>query len=327
MRTVFVNGEYVPEDQAQVSIFDRGFLFADAVYEVTAVLNGKLIDFDSHIKRLGRSLGELGITAPLSDDDLLAMHRNLVEKNALKEGVVYMQITRGATDRDFDFSSMQARPTIIAFTQEKKLEANPKFDEGQHIILAEDLRWGRSDIKTTQLLYASLVKTHAKKSGVDDVWMHRDGTITEGSSNNAYIVTHAANFLTRDHLVVDLRHGIDWLRCSVGQVWDGTGCVGDVLTLNHEQIEQAIEQANEQLGGSWRLPSREELEGLVCESCVPPLIDDEVFPNTSAEPYWTGQVNGMAKRHYFSVNFFNGWTYGRFFPSQQLAVRLVRDRY
>ena len=184
MRTVFVNGEYVPENQAQVSIFDRGFLFADAVYEVTAVLNGKLIDFDSHIKRLGRSLGELGITAPLSDDDLLAMHRNLVEKNALKEGVVYMQITRGATDRDFDFSSMQAHPTIIAFTQEKKLEANPKFDEGQHIILAEDLRWGRSDIKTTQLLYASLVKTQAKKSGVDDVWMHRDGTITEGSSGN-----------------------------------------------------------------------------------------------------------------------------------------------
>ena len=207
MRTVFVNGEYVPEDQAQVSIFDRGFLFADAVYEVTAVLNGKLIDFDSHIKRLGRSLGELGITAPLSDDDLLTMHRNLVEKNALKEGVVYMQITRGATDRDFDFSSMQARPTIIAFTQEKKLEANPKFDEGQHIILAEDLRWGRSDIKTTQLLYASLMKTHAKKSGVDDVWLHRDGTITEGSSNNAYIVTHAGEVLTRN-LSNQILHGI-----------------------------------------------------------------------------------------------------------------------
>ena len=207
MRTVFVNGEYVPEDQAQVSIFDRGFLFADAVYEVTAVLNGKLIDFDSHIKRLGRSLGELGITAPLSHDDLLAMHRHLVEKNALKEGVVYMQITRGATDRDFDFSSMQARPTIIAFTQEKKLEANPKFDEGQHIILAEDLRWGRSDIKTTQLLYASLMKTHAKKSGVDDVWLHRDGTITEGSSNNAYIVTHAGEVVTRN-LSNHILHGI-----------------------------------------------------------------------------------------------------------------------
>ena len=138
---------------------------------------------------------------------------------------------------------------------------------------------------------------------------------------------NAANFLTRDHLVVDLRHGIDWLRCSVGQVWDGTGCVGEVLTLNHEEIEQAIQQANEQLGGSWRLPTREELEGLVCESCTPPMIDAKIFPNTSAEPYWTGEVNGMAKRHYFSVNFFNGWTYGRFFPTQQLAVRLVRSRY
>lgn len=138
---------------------------------------------------------------------------------------------------------------------------------------------------------------------------------------------NAANFMTRDHLVVDLRHGIEWLRCSVGQVWDGTGCVGKVLNLNHEEIELAIKQANEQLGGSWRLPNREELEGLVCETCPPPLIDRKVFPDTSAEPYWTGQVNGMAKRHYFSVNFFNGWTYGRFFPTQQLAVRLVRDRY
>ena len=139
-------------------------------------------------------------------------------------------------------------------------------------------------------------------------------------------VANAANFMTRDHIVIDLRHGIEWLRCSVGQVWDGTTCSGAVMTLDHDQIAQAIEMANEQLGGNWRLPDREELEGLLCPTCGPPMIDAEIFPGTSGEPYWTGQVNNMAKRFYFSVNFLNGWTYGRFLPSKQLAVRLVQDR-
>ena len=137
---------------------------------------------------------------------------------------------------------------------------------------------------------------------------------------------NAANFMTRDHLVVDLRHGIEWLRCSVGQGWDGKGCRGDIVTLDHDEIDQAIQLANEQLGGSWRLPDREELEGLICPTCGPPMIDAEIFPGTSGEPYWTGQVNNMARRFYFSVNFLNGWTYGRFQSSKQLAVRLVRDR-
>ncbi len=139
-------------------------------------------------------------------------------------------------------------------------------------------------------------------------------------------VANAANFMTRDHIVIDLRHGIEWLRCSVGQVWDGTACRGEVMTLDHDQIAQAIEMANEQLGGNWRLPDREELEGLLCPTCGPPMIDAEIFPGTSGEPYWTGQVNNMASRFYFSVNFLNGWTYGRFLPSKQLAVRFVQDR-
>ncbi len=139
-------------------------------------------------------------------------------------------------------------------------------------------------------------------------------------------VANAANFMARDHLVIDLRHGIEWLRCSVGQVWDGATCSGEVMTLDHAQIEQAINLANEQLGGNWRLPDREELEGLVCPTCGPPQIDAEIFPGTSGEPYWTGQVNNIARRFYYSVNFLNGWTFGRFLPTKQLAVRLVRDR-
>ena len=207
MRTVFVNGQYLPEDQANISIFDRGFLFADAVYEVTAVLNGKLIDFDGHIARLNRSLAELDMEAQFSREELLAMHRELITRNHLVEGVIYMQITRGVADRDFDFSSMKTTPTIIAFTQNKGLASNPKFDEGQDITLVEDLRWGRSDIKTTQLLYSSLMKTRAKKKGVDDVWLYRGDTITEGSSNNAYIVSHQGEVITRE-LSNNILHGI-----------------------------------------------------------------------------------------------------------------------
>lgn len=138
--------------------------------------------------------------------------------------------------------------------------------------------------------------------------------------------TWSSTFMKRDHLVIDLQHGVEWLRCSVGQVWNGETCEGKVITLDHDQIKIAITQANEQLGEGWRLPTRAELEGLICEPCGTPMIDAKTFPATAAEPYWTGEVNGMASRHYYSVNFFNGWTYGRFFPNQALAVRLVRDR-
>lgn len=137
---------------------------------------------------------------------------------------------------------------------------------------------------------------------------------------------HARDYIIRDHLVIDLRFGVEWLRCSVGQVWDCEACHGDIRELNHDEIKQAITMADEQLGGKWRLPSRKELEALVCEACPGVKIDTKVFPNTDNAPYWTGEVNAYAKRHVWSVNFFTGHTYGRFFPNQRLAVRLVRDR-
>ena len=132
--------------------------------------------------------------------------------------------------------------------------------------------------------------------------------------------------MARDHLVVDLRFGVEWLRCTVGQVWDGTGCIGEAVRLDHEQVKTAIGQANEQLGEGWRLPTRDELEGLVCETCGRPMIDAEMFPATLSEPYWSGEQNRMSKRHYFSVNVFNDWTNGRSHPAKPLLVRFVRDR-
>lgn len=210
MRTVYLNGEYLPENEAQISIFDRGFLMADAVYEVTAVVGGKLIDFDGHLARLARSLEALEIEKPSAFDDLLDIHRTLVTRNGIDEGLIYLQITRGnAGDRDFHFPNPDAKipPTLVLFTQVKSdLIDSPLAKRGARIISVPDLRWGRRDIKTVQLLYPSMAKMMAQKAGADDAWLLEDGFITEGTSNNAYIVKDGC-IITRA-LSHDILHGI-----------------------------------------------------------------------------------------------------------------------
>lgn len=208
MRTVYVNGEYVPENEAKISVFDRGFLMADGVYEVTSVLEGKLVDFDGHAKRLERSLKELDMAAPVTTDELLAIHRELIARNDLTEGGIYLQITRGApADRDFAFPDPAETPSsIVLFTQQKNLANAPAAETGIKVISIEDIRWGRRDIKTVQLLYPSMGKMMAKKAGADDAWMVEDGQVTEGTSNNAYIVK-GGKIITRQ-LSNDILHGI-----------------------------------------------------------------------------------------------------------------------
>ncbi|WP_380054627.1 D-amino-acid transaminase [Falsihalocynthiibacter sp. SS001] len=208
-RTVYVNGEYLPENEAKISIFDRGFLMADGVYEVTSVLDGKLIDFAGHAKRLERSLNELDMASPISMDDLLEVHRELVRVNEINEGMVYLQVTRGAPDdRDFAFPDPEVTPSsIVLFTQNKPgLADAPAAKKGFKVISIEDIRWGRRDIKTVQLLYPSMGKMMAKKAGVDDAWMVEDGKVTEGTSNNAYIVKDGT-IITR-HLGNEILAGI-----------------------------------------------------------------------------------------------------------------------
>jgi hypothetical protein len=140
------------------------------------------------------------------------------------------------------------------------------------------------------------------------------------------VIVKSGHFMVRDHLVIDLQHGVEWMRCSVGQIWNGTDCKGAAVQLTQEDVARAIVIANAQLGPGWRLPSRAELEGLVCKACAPVKIELDSFPNTLGEPYWTGEVNGFAPRHIWTVNFMTGHTYGRFFPTQEVLVRLVRDR-
>ncbi len=195
-RIVYLNGAFLPENEAHLSIFDRGFLFGDGIYEVTAVLDGKLIDSALHMARLERSVGEIGGRLPLTTDEIVAIEKRLVADNKLTEGVVYLQYTRGAEDRNF-FYSDDLQPTLLLFTQVKTLEHVAAVDTGLKVKLMPDQRWARRDIKSVGLLPQVLAKRDAKAAGFDEAWMVEDGLITEGASSTAYIVTHDDRIITR----------------------------------------------------------------------------------------------------------------------------------
>jgi D-alanine transaminase len=208
MRIVYLNGNFIPENEAKISAFDRGFLFADAVYEVISVLGGRLIDFDGHMGRLDRSLDALSIKAAIARDEWLSIFRRLVSDNYLAEGLIYLQVTRGNPgDRSFFWPPEDTPPTVFAFTQALPLVETATSKSGISVITLPDLRWGRADIKTTQLLYASMMKMEAKASGADDAWLLRDGMISEGTSQNAHIITHD-NVLVTHQLDRKILHGI-----------------------------------------------------------------------------------------------------------------------
>jgi D-alanine transaminase len=195
-RIVYVNGEYLPEADAKISVFDRGFLMADAVYEVTSVIDGKILAFDGHTERLERSLRELDMKAPCTIPELLDIHRELIKRNDLTEGLVYLQGTRGIADRDFAYPDVE--PSLVLFTQTKNVVNSPMAKTGMKVISIPDIRWGRRDIKTVQLLAPSMGKMAAKAAGCDDAWLVEDGFVTEGTSNNAYIVQQDGTIVTRN---------------------------------------------------------------------------------------------------------------------------------
>ena len=186
-RIAYVNGSYVPESDARISIFDRGFLFADGVYEVTPIVNGKLVDSDAHMERLERSLGELRMAWPCSKDEMKTMHLELIKRNTLHEGIIYMQVTRGVADRMFNFPK-DITSSLVAFPQVMALVDNPNARTGVKIITTPDIRWLRRDIKSVMLLAPVLGKQEAYEKGAAEAWMVEDGMITEGTSSNAYIV-------------------------------------------------------------------------------------------------------------------------------------------
>lgn len=242
MRTVYLNGHYLPENEAQISIFDRGFLFSDSVYEVVSVLDGKLADFDRHVERLSRSMVGLKMLQIPSRADILSFCRELVARNAMTEGVVYMQVTRGNPgDRNFTAPPADIVPTICAFTQEMALVNRPEVTDGISVVTLPDKRWGMAHIKTTQLLYASLMKMEAKAQGADDAWLVRDGVVTEGTSQNAHIVTTDGVLVT--HPLDDRAlHGITQM--ALKELAAREGITIDVRTFTADEAKNAAEAMN-----------------------------------------------------------------------------------
>ena len=195
-RIVFVNGSFVPFEEARISIMDRGFLFADGIYEVSAVLNGALVDHEAHLARLDRSLGEIRITNPYTAAEWTRLCQELVRRNGLGEGLVYMQVTRGVAERDFSFPK-SGTPTVVMFTQAKVVSRSPQAETGVAVITVPDLRWKRRDIKSVALLPQVLAKQAAAEAGVSEAWMVEDGYVTEGGSSTAFIITGDRRIVTR----------------------------------------------------------------------------------------------------------------------------------
>jgi D-alanine transaminase len=195
-RIVFVNGSFVPFEEAKIPIMDRGFLFADGIYEVSAVLNSRLVDNDAHLARLDRSLKEIRIANPYTPQEWTRLEEELVRRNRIVEGIVYMEVTRGVAERDFAFPQ-DAKPTVVMFTQVKNISRSPAAEAGAAVITVEDLRWKRRDIKSVALLAQVLAKQAAAEAGVAEAWMVEDRHVTEGSSSTAFIISRDGRIVTR----------------------------------------------------------------------------------------------------------------------------------
>jgi D-alanine transaminase len=198
-RIVYVNGVYAPYASAAIHAEDRGFQFADAVYEVCEVRDGCLVDERRHMARLLRSLGELRMAQPMSLRALGSILRETVRRNRVRNGIVYLQITRGAAHRDFAFPAADVPPTVVCLARSlSRAKGEKRAAAGISVITLPDIRWARVDIKTTGLLAQSLARQEAKDAGADEAWMvDKGGYITEGASCNAWIVTAAGRLVTR----------------------------------------------------------------------------------------------------------------------------------
>ncbi|NPV21780.1 D-amino-acid transaminase [Bradyrhizobium aeschynomenes] len=194
----YVNGAFVPLSEAKVSVLDRGFLFADGIYEVAAVLDGKLVDSASHLARLERSVGEIGLALPESLSRIEELQKELVARNELDQGMVYLQVTRGADKgRDFPFPKGDVKPTLVMFVTAKNIVDAPSAKTGIGVITVPDIRWARRDIKSVALLAQVLAKQAAAVANAGEAWMVEDGHVTEGGSSSAFILTQDDVIVTR----------------------------------------------------------------------------------------------------------------------------------
>lgn len=236
-RIAFLNGDTVRLDEARVPIMDRGLLFADGIYEVSAVLGGGLVDNEAHLDRLGRSLAAIRIVNPYAPAEWAQHQTELVRRNRLDEGLVYIQVTRGTAERDFTFPAA-ARPTVFMFTQARRIVDAPLAVSGAAVITVPDLRWRRRDIKSTGLLAQVLAKQEAAEAGANEAFMVEDGLVTEGASSTAFIVTKANAVVTRP-LSTSVLPGIT--RQAVLRLVDEQGLSLDERAFTVEEARAAAE--------------------------------------------------------------------------------------
>ncbi|MGY3620738.1 D-amino-acid transaminase [Bradyrhizobium sp. USDA 10063] len=224
-KIAYVNGSYVPLSEAKVSVLDRGFLFADGIYEVAAVLDGKLVDNASHLARLERSVGEIRLELPETIARIQEIQKELVARNKVVNGLVYLEVTRGAdTGRDFAFPK-GVRPTLVMFTSEKDIIGAPSAKTGINVITVPDIRWERRDIKSVALLAQVLAKQAAAEAGAGEAWMIEDGKVTEGGSSSAFI-------LTQDDVIVTRQNGSEIL----------PGCTRKAVVALAEERQLRVEE-------------------------------------------------------------------------------------
>ena len=198
-QVAYVNGSFVPLSEAKVSILDRGFLFADGIYEVSAVLDGKLVDNASHLARLERSVGEISLKLPETIERITEIQKELIVRNELANGLVYLEVTRGADKgRDFAFPKNVA-PTLVMFTAVKDIVGAQAAKTGISVITVPDIRWARRDVKSIALLAQVLAKQAAAEAGAGEAWMIEDGKVTEGGSSSAFILTQDDVLVTRQN--------------------------------------------------------------------------------------------------------------------------------
>lgn len=237
-RYAYVNGRYLRHELAAVHIEDRGFQFADGVYEVVTVQRGRLVDEDGHMARLGRSLHELEIAWPVTERVLRLIMRRLIRRNRIADGIVYLQITRGSAPRDFRFPK-RAEPTLVLTTRRMNLNPTAQIAEGVAVITIPDIRWKRRDIKSVSLLPQVLGKQQAASAGAFEAWqVDEEGQVTEGCSSNAWIVTADGKLVTRhaDNLILN---GIT--RQSVLRLAGDAGLVFEERPFTVEEAKQAVE--------------------------------------------------------------------------------------
>jgi D-alanine transaminase len=194
---VYVNGEYLPQGDAKISVFDRGFLFADGIYEVSAIFNGQLVDNDAHLARLERSVGEIKLKMPWSRAEITAIQNEVILRNGVSEGLIYLQVTRGSAPvRDFKFPD-QVTPSLIMFAKSANMSESAEAATGIRVKTVPDIRWMRRDIKSVALLAQVLAKQEAAEAGCQEAWMVEDGMVTEGGSSTAWIIDKDGTLVTR----------------------------------------------------------------------------------------------------------------------------------